>query len=174
MSIELRPAAEEDVRTFITWRYPPPYDGYNITGDPDELVTYFLLPSVGCHVLVEAGELIGFCTFGADAQVPGGDYHQNHLDIGLGIRPDLTGRGRGRRYVASVVAHALERAPTLRVTIAEPNRRAAKVWEANGFRRSQLFRSPSTVMGADDFAVYVRQSESDARRDSTSSNPSAR
>lgn len=156
MSIEIRPVTEPDIREFITWRYDPPYDGYNITDDPDEAVAYFLSPGVECHVLVDSDELIGFCTFGADAQVPGGDYFENRLDIGLGIRPDLTGRGNGSTYVAAVVDLALEEHTGLRVTIAEQNARAIRVWEANGFQRVQRFESPSEVMGTKRFATFHR------------------
>lgn len=156
MTVEIRPVTEPDIREFITWRYEPPYDGYNITGDPDELIAYFLGSSVECHALVDDGELIGFCTFGSDAQVPGGDYFQNRLDIGLGIRPDLTGRGRGAGFVALVVDHALARQPSLRVTIADHNARAIRVWEANGFQRVQSFESPSEVMGTTRFATFHR------------------
>lgn len=156
MTVEIRPVTQPDVREFITWRYEPPYDGYNINGDPDELVAYFLGSSVECHTLVDDGELIGFCTFGSDAQVPGGDYFQNRLDVGMGIRPDLTGQGNGASYVAAVVDHALTKSPSLRVTIAEQNARAIRVWEANGFQRAQSFESPSEVMGTTRFATFHR------------------
>lgn len=156
MDVTLRPVTESDIRQFITWRYDPPYDGYNITGDADQLVTYFMLPSVDCHALLADDELIGFCTFGSDAQVPGGDYFQNRLDIGLGIRPDLTGQGNGSSYVETVVDHALSRQTSLRVTIARQNRRAIRVWEANGFHQTQEFQSPSEVMGTHDFAIFER------------------
>ncbi len=156
MAIDLRPVAEADILQFITWRYEPPYDGYNITGATDELVAYFLGPTVECNVLIENGELIGFCTFGADAQVPGGDYFQNRLDIGLGIRPDLTGNGNGASFVRTVVDHALTQSAQLRVTIADINARAIRVWEANGFRHTQSFESPSEVMGSREFSIYER------------------
>ena len=156
MAIDIRPVAEPDIREFITWRYEPPYDGYNITGDAEELVAYFTLASVDCHSLFEDDELIGFCTFGSDAQVPGGDYFQNRLDIGLGIRPDLTGKGNGSSYVKAVVNHALTKQATLRATIAQQNLRAIRVWEANGFARTQACESPSVVMGTDRFAIYER------------------
>lgn len=156
MTIEIRPITESDIREFITWRYEPPYDGYDITGDPEELLAYFMLPSVDCHALVENGELIGFCTFGSDAQVPGGDYFQNRLDIGVGIRPELTGQGNGASYVKAVTDHAASKHGSLRATIARQNLRAIRVWESNGFHRTQQFESPSEVMGTNAFAIYER------------------
>ncbi len=49
--------------------------------------------------------LEGFCSFGADGQVAGGDYSGQCLDIGMGIWPDLTGRGNGKRYAQAVVSY---------------------------------------------------------------------
>jgi hypothetical protein len=55
-----------------TWRYPAPYDCYDMTGaDPDFLVD----PAGGFHALVDnGGSLIGFRSFGPDGRVPGGVY----------------------------------------------------------------------------------------------------
>jgi len=154
--IRLQPVTTAQVREFITWRYDAPYDGYNIVGDEAELVTYFTSDAVNCHALLDNEELIGFCTFGSDAQVPGGDYFQNRLDIGLGIRPDLTGQGNGTRYVAAVVEFASRRGMPLRATIAAVNERAIKVWESNGFQQTQDFEAESEVMGTRRFGIYER------------------
>jgi ribosomal-protein-alanine N-acetyltransferase len=143
MSFIFTPVDKATVRAFLEWRYEPPYDIYDL--DPDEaqeIVRYFVDPEVNCFgVRDEAGSLVAYCTFGLDGQVPGGDYGAEALDIGLGVRPDLTGRGQGLIYVNAVVAFARHTfAPTaLRVTIAEFNRRAQRVWEKAGFQRRQRF-----------------------------------
>jgi hypothetical protein len=53
--------------------------------------------------LKSAGEVgqIGFCCFGPDAQLRGGDYHEPALDVGLGLRPDLVGKGLEVAFPAS-------------------------------------------------------------------------
>ena len=81
------------------------------------------------------------CCFGPDAQVPGGDYEAAALDIGLGLRPDLTGQGRGLHYASAVCDFARNTlAPAeFRVTVARFNRRARRVWENAGFVRVQTF-----------------------------------
>jgi RimJ/RimL family protein N-acetyltransferase len=143
MSFVFTPVDKATVRTFLEWRYEPPYDIYDL--DPDdaqEMVRYFMDPEVNCYGVRDAtGSLVAYCTFGPDGQVPGGDYGAEALDIGLGVRPDLTGRGQGLTYVNAVIAFAQSRfAPTaLRVTIAEFNRRAQRVWEKVGFQRRQRF-----------------------------------
>ena len=101
--------------------------------------------------------MAGFITFGADARVPGGDYSDLGLDIGLGIKPELTGRGLGADHVEAVVEFAratFDGAPR-RVTIAGANERAVRVWAGRGFIETQRFASPETVMGSDEFVVLI-------------------
>jgi RimJ/RimL family protein N-acetyltransferase len=155
LTVDVRRATGEDIRLFSGWKYEAPYDVYDITESPDEAVEYFLGSDVRCYVLVEAGKLIGFVTFGSDAHVPGGDYAREALDIGLGIDPELTGRGNGKRYIDAAVAFArLElNNQRMRVTIAANNVRAQRAWTSVGFRRTDDFLSPRTVMGTEKFVV---------------------
>jgi RimJ/RimL family protein N-acetyltransferase len=129
----------------LNWRYEPPYDVYDFHADDVEaLVKFFLDPQYAYHAILTAkGELVAFCCFGMDARVPGGDYCAEALDVGLGVRPDRTGQGWGGIYVQAVLDFARrEYAPALfRVTIAEFNLRAQRVWERAGFRRMQRFCS---------------------------------
>lgn len=132
MKLTIVPLRRAAVDAIAAWRYDPPYDLYNLDHPPTaEAIAYFLDPAYAYHELLdEAEELVGFCTFGVDAQVPGGDYHVDALDIGMGIRPDLTGRGLGATFAAAVVAFAVAHyAPQrLRVTIAAFNQKAQRVW----------------------------------------------
>lgn len=153
MPLEIRTARSDDVRTFASWRYESPYDVYDMTDDLEDTVDYFLDAGLRCHVLVDGTELAGFCTFGRDGQVPGGTYRTNAVDIGLGIRPDLTGRGRGREYVGVVVAKAGQLFPglPLRVTIAAWNTRALRTWLNAGFAHASRF----TIHGTSGDTEYV-------------------
>ena len=156
--LSVRAVTEADVRDFAAWRYEPPFDGYNVTQPVDEAVGYFLRPSTNCHVILCEGELEGFFTFGSDAMVPGGDYSAPGLDLGLGMRPSLTGRGYGRSFVEAVVHFAGEASDVdrLRVTIAVENQRALRVWSSAGFAETQRFHSPEPVMGSDTFVVLEK------------------
>lgn len=80
-------------------------------------------------ILNSEGELEGFCSFGPDGQVSGGNYSEPALDIGLGIRPDLTGQGSGRHYAQAVAEYGAQcyGMNRLRVTIATFNQRAQDV-----------------------------------------------
>jgi [ribosomal protein S18]-alanine N-acetyltransferase len=130
-ALEITPLRAGDAAAIASWRYPPPYDVYDGVDSGDTA------PSPEVFALREAGELIGFCSFGADARVPGGSYPEGPLDIGLGIRPDRTGQRRGADYLAAAVAFARDElgATRVRATVAEFNARALRLCERAGFRR---------------------------------------
>lgn len=154
VKITFSPLNETDVEDIVCWKYQPPYDVYNLDND-QETIKYVLDPQNCFHgIRDETGALIGFCSFGADGQVPGGDYSLEALDIGMGIQPDHTGQGRGREYVSMVLAYAQEsfNPSRLRVTIASFNRRAQRVWEGNGFQRVQAFTHKTSGR---EFLVYL-------------------
>ncbi len=157
MPIRVRPATDADVREFAAWSYDPPYDVYDTRMDPDDAVDYFLGSDIHCHVLVDGDDVVGYCTFGRDAQVPGGDYEGEGLDMGLGVKPSRTGSGDGHQFIAAVVAYATEtfEPRQLRVTIAAGNRRALRAWSGAGFTEVSRFGSAPEVMGSTEFVVLV-------------------
>jgi ribosomal-protein-alanine N-acetyltransferase len=152
---------EAAARAIHGWRYEPPYDIYDLAEEPLlGLLRAFLDPQNAYHAIFdEKGELVAYCCFGPDAQVPGGDYGPPAVDVGLGVHPDLTGQGQGLGYVQAVlnfarrtsamgsVAGALRdvspagegEPPLFRVTVAAFNRRARRVWEKAGFRIVECF-----------------------------------
>ncbi|MBT8241970.1 MAG: GNAT family N-acetyltransferase [Acidimicrobiia bacterium] len=158
MDLEIRPATADHVEEFVAWRYEAPYDVYDITDPLPSAVDYFLRENVACHAIVSSQELVGFCTFGSDAQVPGGDYGEDALDIGLGVRPDLTGKGLGRVVIGAVVDLARNRAggSMLRVTIAAANERALRAWRSAGFSDESRFESLKPILGSDEFLILTR------------------
>jgi ribosomal-protein-alanine N-acetyltransferase len=139
----------------VTWRYPAPYDCYDMTGaDPDFLVD----PASGFHALVDddGGGLLGFRSFGPDGQVPGGPYDSSALDTGGGLRPSLTGRGLGREAISTGLAYGVRQfaPPAFRMTIAAFNVRAQKVVRSLGFTPSTRF--PASTTGQD-YDIFVRE-----------------
>jgi len=127
---------EENAREITTWQYDPPYDLYDL--GPEDLVG-FLNPDYRYHQVMDLdGTLIGYCCFGMDAQVPGGDYRQNEpvvLDIGVGLNPELTGKGMGTFFVSVILeyGHATYNPEVFRVTIASFNQRSLKTFQKLGF-----------------------------------------
>ncbi|MBI9044401.1 MAG: GNAT family N-acetyltransferase [Anaerolineaceae bacterium] len=144
MKLQINHIDELTIREITKWCYEAPYDIYNIgVENLDQLLTFFLDIQNGYYKVERNNqELIAYCCFGLDGQVPGGDYSMDALDIGLGVRPDLTGKGEGGKFVAEVIDHTWKqfRPAALRVTIAEFNRRAQRVWEKNGFLYHSTFK----------------------------------
>lgn len=137
-----------------TWRYPAPYDCYDMVGaDPDEL----LRAGAGFHAVLAGERLVGFRSFGADGQVPGWAYDDLALDTGGGLRPELIGQGRGlgREAISAGLAHgrATYRPPAFRVTIVSVNARALRTVETLGFEQAGRFAS---LVDGRSFEVLVR------------------
>jgi ribosomal-protein-alanine N-acetyltransferase len=134
---------KEHALVIINWHYSSPYDYYNLDADTIQKNLHYLIDAKNDFwaILNLQGELEGYCSFGADGQVPGGDYSAEALDIGMGIRPDLVGQGRGKQYAQAVVQHGMSqyRVQRLRVTIAEFNKRAQRVWAQLGFEQAEKF-----------------------------------
>jgi [ribosomal protein S18]-alanine N-acetyltransferase len=122
----------------VTWRYPAPYDCYDMTGANPAFIASAIS---GFFALVRGDELIGFRSFGADGQVPGGDYDESALDTGGGLRPDLTGKGLGRQAIATGLEFGRREfaPPAFRVTVASFNERALRVVRSLGFRAVASF-----------------------------------
>jgi ribosomal-protein-alanine N-acetyltransferase len=134
------------------WQYPEPYGRYGGTGDVSSLVA----PDNGYHAVLEHHELVAFRCFGAEGQVPGGDYSADALDTGGGLRPDLTGQGLGRSVIAAGLDFGRSRfAPAaFRVTVAGFNTRALSTVRALGFVEHHRFASTAD---GDEYVVLVRR-----------------
>jgi RimJ/RimL family protein N-acetyltransferase len=158
------PLTVADAHAILSWQYDEPYAIYNMgcaEGGAPELmldVQFLLEPRNGHYAVRDAGdELIGFCCFGEEARVPGGDYSQVALDIGYGMRPALTGQGRGSNFLAAILAFARqEYEPTpFRATIAAFNGRSMRVFANAGFQPIQTFISQSEPPR--EFVVMVKE-----------------
>ena len=144
MRLTFVPMTPDAAAAIADWTYEPPYDVYNVALDRrDEAVAEMLDPTRAYYTIAdeETGETIGFCCYGKPAQVPGGDYSAPALDVGVGLRPDLTGRGLGPTVIAAILdyANAVFNATTFRATIAAFNERSQRAFATAGFERSAEF-----------------------------------
>jgi len=152
LDVRIEPMTSAYAVEIVGWRYPAPYDCYDMTdGDPGFLTS----PENGYFALTDETGLIGFRLFGADGQVPGGDYDDSALDTGGGLRPDLTGKGIGREAIRTGLEFGQQRfhPRAFRVTIATFNVRAQRVIAALGFHQTGTF--PATADGRS-FGIWVR------------------
>lgn len=143
MNITVEPMDGDGALQISSWKYDEPYDFYNMDVDDaiGELLngTYFKV--------LEKGVLIGYGCFGNSAIVPTGLQHGAYpdngtLDVGLGMRPDLTGQGRGYAFVSSILEFAQSEfeAKLFRLTVAQFNGRAIALYKRLGFEPVMIFQ----------------------------------
>ncbi len=164
--LRFTPLEEADVEEILRWRYTGELSVYGFdTLDPvarAEEKRDLLDPANQYHAARSVtGELVGFWCFGSDAQVPGGDYSQSALDVGLGLRPDLVGQGLGLPFLNAILNFAREAlSPArFRMTVAAFNQRAIRVYERAGFQTFARFerRTPDGQGSGAEFQVMVRE-----------------
>jgi RimJ/RimL family protein N-acetyltransferase len=155
MPFEFRPLKRADAECIVGWRYETPFDFYN---PALEAVEPMLDARSGYFAAFKDGLLVGFCCFGPDAQVAGGAYGKAALDIGAGLRPDMTGQGIGRAFLTAVVTFSQKYSSErpLRATVAAFNARAISVVRSVGFTEVTHFRRP--VDGVE-FVIFERPGE---------------
>lgn len=126
LDLLLRVLTEEDARQVVGWGYAALAE---LTPLLDRDRAYYSVANA-------AGEVVGCCCFGPEARQPGGDYTAPGLDLAAWLRPDLTGFGRGTRFVATVItfARALFGPLPLRVTVPRKDHRALHACAQVGFR----------------------------------------
>lgn len=155
---------EADARTIQTWQYDEPYAIYSYAPSEDGLTEMLDRRSPYYAVRDEQDELIGFFCFGTSAQVWHNDvpalYSEDQtIDIGLGMRPDLTGKGLGLAFVNAGLAFAREQfAPRrFRLFVLTFNERAIRVYERAGFTRVRQFIQQNPVHGELPFVEMRRE-----------------
>ena len=122
MRLTIRPASAETLAEIGSWRYDPPYDFYNGDEDP-------VLNPERFYEASEGGSLVGFLYFEEKGEA---------LEIGLGLRPELAGRGLGSEFFQAGVEFGRGRFRPRRMilNVAAFNERAIKVYERAGFRKT--------------------------------------
>jgi [ribosomal protein S18]-alanine N-acetyltransferase len=135
MNLELAPMSQKEAFAVADWRYPDPYSFYDWTADNEDAA--LLLDAKRrkgrfFSVRDENGELIGFF----ELRQEGDD-----VVIGLGLHPELTGRGLGGEFLAAGIAFAQRkfRPRRFRLSVATFNKRAIKVYERAGFTTTRSF-----------------------------------
>jgi GNAT superfamily N-acetyltransferase len=194
--------------------YDGPYAAYNCPADEvDDFVRGILDPDNHYYaVRDEGGGLVGYCCFGPDARVPGGEYADAAdprvrpeearssgdssmagasrtpgtpdtsgipgtstasggpgesgtlaLDVGLGLRPDLIGRGLGAGFLDAISTFAARQLGhrRLRVTVAAWNLRAIRLYEKAGFRTGHTFTRDTPSGRANGSIEWVQMTRDD-------------
>jgi len=138
MRFSIRPFASADADAVASWRYPPPYDAYDASEDPSFEEGMRDPARWGAVEFAvddaETGELVRFLELTAIQD-------QGLVEIGLGLRPDLTGRGFGSAYVRAAMAFARGRwhPSTFALDVFPWNERAIRAYERAGFERGEVY-----------------------------------
>lgn len=112
-----------------TWHYEPPYDFYDLASDPHDAAD-MRDPARAGHYRAVLGDgecLDAFWYF---------DWPDGAVEVGIGLRPDLTGRGLGESFLHAQLEYASRKwsPATFRLFVAAWNGRAIRVYERLGFR----------------------------------------
>ncbi|MFD1019714.1 GNAT family N-acetyltransferase [Thalassobacillus hwangdonensis] len=110
------------------WHYDGDYAFYDMEADEEDLVEFLDSEKRGdtTFSVYEGNDLIGFFAVHADV---------GSFDIGLGLRPDLTGGGRGQTFLKEGMDFVQTEFSPARValSVATFNQRAIRVYQKAGF-----------------------------------------
>ncbi|MEB5451084.1 GNAT family N-acetyltransferase [Virgibacillus pantothenticus] len=133
----MKTITKQAAKKIVKWKYEPPYSMYNMTNDLENIQE---LTDGSYFAVYHNYELVGYFCYGANAQVPSGMHkglylNQNLLDIGLGLRPDLTGKRKGYHFLNTGLTfgelnYGLS---SFRLSVATFNQRAINLYKKAGF-----------------------------------------
>jgi ribosomal-protein-alanine N-acetyltransferase len=147
----IRPMTAPDAAAVAFWHYDGEYTFYDFDQDAGDLAELLDLASWGdAYYAVDDddGALVGFVQFVTRGEL---------VDVGLGLRPELVGRGLGAAFLDSALRFATDHFGIDRFTldVAAFNRRAITVYERAGFRETERFEH-HTNGGLHPFVRMVR------------------
>jgi len=135
---QIVPRQQEHEEAMSRWKYEGKYAFYNPEGSLQAEHPGQLTDGNSFVWINNGGDVLGHVSYGPDGQIPtveGYVYSKDALDIGLGLRPDLCGRGLGAEFIVLCLRFGLEHyeASRFRLTVAAFNQRAIKVYQRAGF-----------------------------------------
>ena len=152
MQYHIIPMNPEYAAEISVWQYPAPYSIYSMDGS-QELLNEL---QDGSYWVAQdnSDEVIDYFCFGENARVPTQDtivvyQFEDALDVGLGMRPDICGRGLGLDFILCGLDYATKAYShrVLRLTVAAFNERAITVYQQVGFEYvSSFVRSGAAPM----------------------------
>jgi len=113
------------------WHYSGQYSFYDMENDPEdfeEIITLRLRANKYYQILDDKDELVGyFCLERLS---------EEKVEVGLGLRPDLTGRGLGLNFVKEIETFIQNNFnyKLIILSVASFNKRAIKVYQRAGFK----------------------------------------
>jgi ribosomal-protein-alanine N-acetyltransferase len=149
----ITPMTETHARSICDWRYDAPYDIYNskpwaeLLAGREEWADDAIRGQQFRSILDESGELCAFAQF----------FPLDGLTrLGIGMRPDLCGKGLGTSVIHLIVSEAKKRAPShlIDLEVLSWNDRAYRAYEKAGFNYEQTYER-MTPTGLAEFHCMV-------------------
>jgi [ribosomal protein S18]-alanine N-acetyltransferase len=137
MELLIQKMTEKYAIEVLCWKYEKPYDFYNNVLSSSAIIE--LLTNRYFVVLNDKSQLIGYFCMGKPAQVPKGEeqglYKEECVDLGIGMRPELTGKGYGSLFFSTILkfVQTNDGEQDIRLTVTSFNHRAIHLYEKFGF-----------------------------------------
>jgi RimJ/RimL family protein N-acetyltransferase len=143
---------EDHASAVAAWRYEPPYDFYDLASDPaDEAAMRDPTRAENFRaVLANGGDrLDAFWYF---------DWHGEVVEVGIGLRPDLTGHGHGGSFLSAQLTYSVENwhPASFRLFVAAWNERAIRLYRRFGFRETGRETRRFELVGEHEFLQMER------------------
>lgn len=149
--------SELDAKEISTWKYNSPYDVYNSCSW--EKLVEFNNPITDSKLRQErylglfdiSKSIVGIAVFNKP--------EDNITRIGLGLKPDICGRGLGEQFLKLIIQEAKRRNPEniIDLEVLTWNKRAIKVYEKSGFQIIETYvRKTPTGEGEFHKMKYMR------------------
>ena len=112
----------------ISWNYDGEYAFYVMAADPEDYEE-IMCPNLRGNryfSVFDNDALIGFFCV---------EQEESFIELGLGLRPDLTGHGKGSVFLEEILCYVKKRYlfESIHLDVASFNQRAIKVYERAGF-----------------------------------------
>src|SRR5690606_12922166 len=123
----------EEIAT--NWHYNGEYSFYDMDADQEDLQEFLDSEkrNESYYVVIKNKEIVGFYSFN--------QLTKDTLDIGLGLKPNLTGNGNGFEFLKDGLEFAKSKYHPKEITlsVATFNQRAIKVYKKVGFKEVETF-----------------------------------
>ncbi len=116
------------------WHYDGIYSFYDMEADEEDFAAFLdSNKRNSTYVVTKDSEVVGFFSFNRT--------ENNTIDIGLGMRPNLTGSGNGSEFIKAGMGFAKSTYSPDKITlsVATFNQRAIKVYRKIGFKDVETF-----------------------------------
>ena len=159
MAFHFQPMDKTCARAIAAWHYEGAYSFYDMDQDAEDLAElldphswpdhYYAVMDAEAALDTAGGELVGFFCF---------EVEQDVVTLGLGLRPDLTGKGVGRAFCEAGLQFAREnfKPRAFALDVATFNQRAIALYRKLGFQDSWISLQESNG-GQHEFLHMVRE-----------------